>query len=75
MTDKVIPLGNVTKLDLQADQVFQQAIGEFDGVILIGYDKEGQFNFSSTYADGGEVLWLLRLAEKRLLQIGDPDHE
>ena len=65
--NNVIPLGCVTKLDLHVDTVLESAKGELEGVILIGYDKEGEPYFASTYADGGDVLWLLKKCEKTLL--------
>lgn len=72
MTDNVIPLGNVTRLDLPPDRVMDKAkenIG--DGVVVIGWDKEGGVYFASSIADGSEVLWLMEIAKKRLLEIGD----
>ena len=66
---KVIPLGNVTKLDLPVDRILEAAKGSLEGVVLMGYDKEGEYYFASTYADGGEVLWLLENLKKRLLEI------
>lgn len=69
MTDKVIPLNCITKLGIPVDRVLEAAKGELDSVILIGYDKDGGEYFSSTIADGGEVLWLIERAKKLLLDI------
>lgn len=69
MNGKVIPLGNITKLDLPVDRILEAAKGELEGVVLLGYDKEGEFYFASTYADGGDVLWLLENLKKQLLEI------
>lgn len=63
----VIPLGNVTRLDLPVDLVLDGARDELEGVILIGYDKADQLYFASTYADGGDVLWLLEQAKLALM--------
>lgn len=65
---KVIPLGNVTRLDLPPDKILKAAIGQMEGVVIIGYDKEGFHYFGSTYADGGEVLWLLEACKKSLME-------
>ena len=70
MTAKIIPLGNITRLDLPPDRVLESAIGEFKGVVLIGYDKEGREYFATSYADGGEVLWLLERCKMELLNSG-----
>ena len=65
----VIPMNGITKLDLPVDRVLDSAKGELEGVILIGYDKEGGEYFASTYADGGEILWLIERLKKRLLEV------
>lgn len=70
MTDNVIPLGNVTSLDLPADRVLEQAMGQgLEGVVLLGFDGDGDFYVKSSYADGGTVLWLMEMAKKKLLEI------
>jgi hypothetical protein len=70
MADNVIPLGNITRLDLATDRVLDEVKGHCsDGVIVIGFDDDGAFYFASSIADGGEVLWLLEQAKIKLLQI------
>ena len=64
----VIPLGCVTKLDLPVDRVLEASKDKLEGVIIIGYDKDGDEYFASTYADGGDVLWLLERCKKSLLK-------
>jgi hypothetical protein len=68
---KLIPLNNITKLDIPVDRVLENAKDNLDGVILIGYDKDGEEYFASTFADGGEVLWLLKRMETKLLQVAE----
>jgi hypothetical protein len=41
--------------------------GRFAGVVIIGYDQEGNEAFASSYADGGVVLWLLERCKRRLI--------
>jgi len=69
VSDNVIPLGMVTRLDLPPDQVLLGAKGNLDGLVLIGYDKDGELYFASTYADGGDVLWLLEKCKQALLEV------
>lgn len=64
---KVISIGGVTKLDLNPDMVLENNKGEFEGLVIIGYDKEGNERFASTYADGGTVMWLLERCKQRLM--------
>ena len=66
---KVIPLNNITRLDLPVDQILEVAKGRLSGVVILGYDQEGDEYFASSYADGGEVLWLLERCKKKLLDI------
>ncbi len=71
MSDNVIPLGNITKLDIPANRVLEGAIGTLDGgVVVMGWDKDGELYFASSIADGGEVLWLLEKAKSELLAVG-----
>ena len=64
---KVIPLGGVTRLDLPPDRILEGAKGELEGVVVIGWDKEGGQYFASSLADGGDVLWLLEACKKTLM--------
>lgn len=70
MTDNVIPLGNITYLDLPTQRVLEAAKAECtDTVVVLGYDEKGDFYFSSSVADGGAVIWLLEQAKLRLLDV------
>lgn len=68
MTDNVINFGGGTFLDLPPDRVLSAATGKLEGVILLGYDKEGNEYFASSYGDATEILWLLERCKKRLLE-------
>jgi len=67
----VIDLPVVTTIDLDPDRVLKAAEGELEGVIIAGWGKDGEFFYSSSMAAGPECLWLLELAKKKLLEIGD----
>ena len=68
----VIPLGNVTRLDLPTDRVLDEAKGHCsDGVVVMGYDDDGSLYFASSIADGGDVLWLMEKLRQRLLEVGE----
>lgn len=64
----IVRFPGVTRLDIDPDQVLQEALGNVEGVVLIGYDKTGEHYFASSYADGGEVLWLLEACKKKLME-------
>ena len=76
MSDNVIPLGTVTKLEIPVDKVLEGAKGKLDGgVIVIGWDHDGELYFASSMSDGREVLWLLAMCEKALLSTGDTTND
>ena len=65
----VVPFNGITKLDLNPDIVLENTMGKLEGFVICGYDKDGQEYFASTYADGGDVLWLLERMKLRLLTV------
>lgn len=68
MSADIFLFNGITKLDLPPDRVLEQAVGKLQGVIVIGFDHEGQFYGSSSYADGGNAIWLLEVCKKRILE-------
>lgn len=66
----IIRFPGVTRLDIDPDMVLQEAIGKLEGAVIAGTDKDGNHYFASSYADGGETLWLLEACKKRLMEIG-----
>lgn len=68
---EVVELGVVTSLPMPSEKLLRKALeGGVTNVVIIGYDPEGEFWFASSDADGGDVLWLLELAKRKLLDIG-----
>lgn len=65
----VIRFNGVTRLNVEPDVVLEAAIGALDGVVVLGYSKAGEEYFASSYADGGDVLWLLERLKKQLLEV------
>ena len=65
----VVNLGCITKLNLPVDRVLDEAKDRLEGVVIIGYDKDGEEYFASTYADGADVLWLLERAKHELMHV------
>ena len=66
--DNVIPLGNVTTLDMPPDRILQQAIGEMSDVMVVGWDHDGELYVRTNFSDGGAVLWLLEKVRQELLK-------
>ena len=51
------------------DAVLEQAIGEYDQVLIIGWAKDGSFDARATLGlkDGGDILWLIEVFKFRLM--------
>lgn len=76
MSAEIIELDIVTKLDLPAERILRKATEkDLDAVVVIGWDKDEEFYFASSYADGPEVLWLLAMAQRNLLNAGSGEDE
>lgn len=72
MTGEVVFLDNVTTLDLPPDRILERAIGECPGgVIVMGYDADGDMYFASSIASGPDCLWLMEKAKAALLDAGE----
>lgn len=67
MTADIHAFTGITKLDMPPDFILEAAIGKLQGVVLMGWDQDGEFYACSSYADGGTVLWLMEQTKKRLL--------
>lgn len=62
----------VTSVDLNPNDVLLAAINNgMDKVIVIGYDKNGEEYFASSYADGPNVAWLCNRMIHMLMKIAD----
>lgn len=68
---EVVSFRGVTTLDLDPDRTLEGCKGILDNFILCGYDKEGEIFFSSTIADGGDVMWLLEKCKYYLMEISE----
>lgn len=72
MADSIIPLGNITRLNIPTDRVLDACKGHCSaGVVVVGWDDDGQLYFASSIADGGDVMWLLEKAKQALMEIGE----
>lgn len=64
----VIDLPVISRLDYPAEKILSDALDAgLMGVVVVGYTQDGQEYVATSYADGGDVLWLLRRAEHRLM--------
>ena len=69
--DNVMPFTGVTRLDRPADMALKEALAkDLDGCFVVGRTKDGNIYFTSSIADGGDVLWLWELVKAELLNGG-----
>ena len=69
-SDNVVPLSVMTSLDVEPSRILAAAMEHgMSQSIVIGYDTDGEFYFSSSAADGGTILWLMEVAKRRLLNV------
>jgi hypothetical protein len=67
-------MGNVEKFypkdaAKSADNVLELAVGNYEEVLLLGWNKEGEMEARATLGlkDGGDILWLLEGFKHKLL--------
>ena len=69
--DNVHIFPGITPYNMVPDVMIEGAKkADLEGVIILGVDKQGEFFFSSSYADGADVLWWLEMARLKLMDIG-----
>jgi len=66
--NNVITLPVITRLNLDPDRTLENLKGKLGGFVIAAFDKDGELFFSSTYADGGDALWLIEKFKQALLE-------
>jgi hypothetical protein len=69
LTAKILDFTGVTSLDIDPERVLAKAKGQLQAVIVIGYDGDGELYVATSYADGGDMLWAIDQAKKKLLEM------
>lgn len=68
----VIGIPTITTNDMDPAMVLARALeSNLKGVVVVGYDEDGDEYFASSYADAGNAAWLLDRAKYQLLKITD----
>lgn len=50
------------------DNVFEQAIGEYESVFIVGYNKEGEFDpRASLNLTQKDILWLIEMFKIKMM--------
>lgn len=72
--DKVVPFPGVTFLDIPVARILEGAAAkDLTDVCVLGWTRDGELYFSSSKADGGDVLWLLEKTKMLLLDMRPDD--
>lgn len=70
LVDNVTILPVITKLDVPCERILEAALeSTLQQVIVIGFDADKGLYFASSTADGGDVLWWLEMAKRKLLML------
>ncbi len=71
----VVKFPGETLLDLDADDVLEEAKGKLEKVMIIGYTDDGHEYFDSSFADGMIAVWLMERIKLLLLNVADTDED
>jgi len=72
LVDNVTILPVVTTLDVPCERLLTAALeSTLQKVLIVGVDADGHFYFASSMADGGDCLWWLEVAKKKLLDLSE----
>jgi len=66
-------LGNVVHVSFERPHeavMSQAAAAGVRELIIIGWDRDGNFWSETTLKDGGDALWLLEEAKRKLMEAG-----
>lgn len=68
----IVELPVTTRLDTEAERIMAQAKdADLQGVVVIGYRKDGTEYFASSIADGADVVWLMERTKLKLMQVAE----
>ena len=74
MNDNVITLPVVSRLNSDPSRVIEDAVkAELTDIVICGYTKDGEEYFAASFADGGEVLWLIERLKMKLLRMPETE--
>lgn len=75
MTDNVVKFPGATLLDLEPDDILEEAKGKLSKVLILGYTTEDDEFLAASFADGPTAIWLMERLKLQLLDIVDQDDD
>lgn len=71
MSDNVTDFTGTSRINTPVPKILATAAGaKLETAVVIGWDKDGEFYFSSSEPNGAEVLWMLMAAVHELIGLG-----
>lgn len=71
----IVKFPGETLLDLNPDEMLEEAKGKLDKVMIIGYTADGDEYFDSSFADGMIAVWLLERIKYLLVSLVDAEED
>ena len=71
----VVDFTGITRLDIDPERIRQNIPEGMQGLVVMGYDSEGEFYFASSYADGAQAVYLAECMKHMLMRIQFGDEE
>lgn len=71
----IVKFPGETLLDLNPDDILEEAKGKLEKVMVIGYTEDGSEYFDSSFADGMIAVWLLERIKFMMINIVDDDED
>lgn len=68
VVDNVVELNTITTLDIPAQRIIDALPDDMEDIVIVGYDSDGELILASNKASGGDVLWLIKSAEKLMME-------
>jgi hypothetical protein len=66
--DNVIALNVLTTINLPPERILNAALeADLAALVVVGYDKNGQYYFHSSIPHGATINWLLDQCKKRII--------
>lgn len=65
----ILKFTGITFLDTPPDTILENAIGNLESVIVIGYTHDGEEYFAASMPDGADAIWHLQRAAHKLLSM------
>lgn len=65
----VVMFTGTTALPIDPDRLLVAASGQLETVLILGYDRDGEFYFSSSCPEVPEISWLILQAQDALLNL------